>query len=40
MMYWFYFEDGYRMCARGMSATERKVEERKHGKLIGKRVTL
>lgn len=34
--YWFTFADGYRCCTRGFSAHERKVEERKHGKLIAK----
>lgn len=35
--YKFTFADGYVMFAAGMSATERKVEERKHGKLISKK---
>lgn len=34
--YWFLFADGYRVCVRGMSAQERKIEESKHGKLISK----
>lgn len=34
--YWFTFADGYRACCRGYSALERKVEERKHGKLVKK----
>lgn len=34
--YWFTFADGYRVCTRGFSAQERKVEERKHGKIISK----
>lgn len=34
--YWFTFADGYRLCAAGLSAQERKVEERKHGKLMNK----
>ena len=34
--YWFTFEDGYRCCVRGLSAQERRVEERKHGKLLQK----
>ncbi len=34
--YWYVFADGYRVCVRGFSAHERKVEESKHGKLISK----
>lgn len=34
--YWFIFADGYRLCAAGLSAQERRVEERKHGKLKSK----
>lgn len=34
--YWFTFADGYKLCAAGLSAQERKVEERKHGKLMNK----
>jgi hypothetical protein len=34
--YWFTFADNYRLCAAGLSAQERKAEERKHGKLISK----
>lgn len=34
--YWFTFEDGYRCCARGFSAQERRCEEGKHGKIISK----
>lgn len=34
--YWFTFEDGYRCCVRGLSRQELKVEESKHGKMIGK----
>lgn len=34
--YWFHFADGYKCCCRGMSAQEKKVEERKHGKLLRK----
>lgn len=34
MVYWFRFEDGYRVCCRGMSQVELKAEVRKHGKLI------
>jgi hypothetical protein len=34
--YWFTFEDGYRVCARGFSRQEIAVEESKHGKLVSK----
>jgi hypothetical protein len=34
--YWFTFEDGYCCCTRGFSAQERRVEERKHGKIVSK----
>lgn len=34
--YRFTFADGYVVECRGMTAQERKVEERKHGKLISK----
>lgn len=34
--YKFTFADGYETWCRGLSAQERKVEERKHGKLISK----
>ena len=33
--YWFYFEDGYRCCAKGFSKTERAHLEKAHGKMIG-----
>ena len=36
--YWFTFADGYRTCCRGFSKQELAVEERKHGKLIEKRL--
>ena len=36
MFYWFTFTDGYMVCVRGFSAQERKVEERKHGKIVSK----
>ena len=36
MFYWFTFADGYFCCVRGMSANEKRIEERKHGKLISK----
>lgn len=32
--YWFTFEDGYRVCVRGFSNQELKIEEMKHGKLV------
>lgn len=35
--YWFTFADGYEVCCRGMDRAEKAAEERKHGKLIGKR---
>lgn len=31
---WYTFEDGTRFWIYGMSAHERKVEERKHGKIV------
>lgn len=34
--YWYTFADGYRVCVRGMSAREIKVEEREHGRLVSK----
>jgi len=34
--YWFTFADGYRVCVRGLSTQERRVEETKHGKLVSK----
>lgn len=34
--YQFTFADGYRCCVRGFSAQERRVEERKHGKIVDK----
>lgn len=34
--YWYTFADGTRVCVRGMSAQEKRVEESKHGKLISK----
>jgi hypothetical protein len=36
MFYWFLFEDGYQVCAKGFSKQELRIEERKHGKLVGK----
>lgn len=35
--YKFIFADGCTIMCAGMSADERKVEERKHGKLLEKR---
>lgn len=32
----FYFADGYVCECRGFSTQERKIEERKHGKIIHK----
>lgn len=37
MFYYFQFEDGYVMWARGLSSLEMTYEVRKHGKLIVKR---
>ena len=34
MFYWYNFADGYRMCARKLSAHEKKVEVAKHGNLL------
>lgn len=34
--YRFTFADGYVTICRGMSASERRVEEAKHGKLVSK----
>ena len=34
--YWYTFTDGYSCCVRGFSKQELRVEERKHGKLVGK----
>jgi hypothetical protein len=36
--YWFLFADGYRVCVRGFSKQELRIEEQKHGKLIEKLV--
>ena len=36
MFYWFTFEDGYRVCVRGFSKQELRIETIKHGKLINK----
>lgn len=34
--YQYTFADGYKVCTRGFSAQEMRVEVRKHGKLISK----
>lgn len=31
---WYTFADGYYCWYHGLSATERKMEERKHGKVV------
>jgi len=31
---WYYFEDGYYGWFSGLSAMEKKVEVRKHGKIL------
>ena len=31
---WYIFEDGYQCWYRGLSASERKWEERQHGKVV------
>ena len=36
MYYWFTFTDGYRVCVKGFSKQELRIEERKHGKLVTK----
>ena len=36
MFYRYIFTDGYTCFVKGMSKTELKAEERKHGKLIKK----
>jgi hypothetical protein len=36
--YWFSFADGYQVCCRGMDRIEKAAEERKHGKLISKKL--
>lgn len=36
MFYWFEFEDGYRLCVKGLSKQELRVEEQKHGKVVKK----
>ena len=35
-MYWFCFEDGYRVATYGYDRVEMMHEVRKHGKLLGK----
>ncbi len=34
MFYWFYFEDGYKVCTKGFDRIEKKHEIMKHGKII------
>lgn len=34
MFKWYKFADGYQCCVKGMSKTELKREEMKHGKLV------
>ena len=36
--YWFTFADGYQVCCRGMDRIEKAAEERKHGKLVSKKL--
>lgn len=36
MFYWFEFEDGYRLCVKGLSKQELRIEEQKHGKVVKK----
>ena len=36
MFYWFEFEYGYRLCVKGLSKQELRIEEQKHGKFIKK----
>ena len=36
MFYWFTFEDGYSVCAKGFSKLEMAHEVRKHGKMVSK----
>lgn len=31
---WYYFADGYYCWRNGMSAAEKRNEERKHGKIV------
>ncbi len=38
--YWLTFADGYRVCVRGFSKHELKVEESKHGKLVERRLAV
>ena len=32
--YWYTFEDGYKVCVRGFSENELKIEIAKHGKVV------
>ena len=34
---WYFFEDGYAVCTRGLDKVELQAEVRKHGKLLGTR---
>lgn len=36
MFYWFTFEDGYKVCAKGFDKVEMGWEVYKHGKLVSK----
>lgn len=36
--YWFTFEDGYSVCARGFSKNEMAHHTAEHGKLINKTI--
>lgn len=39
MFFWFTFEDGYKVCAKGLSKNELAHEELRHGKLVKKEDT-
>ncbi len=32
--YWYYFADGYSVCAAGFSKYEMKIEVSRHGKVV------
>ena len=36
MYYWYFFEDGYSVCVKGLSENEFAWEVKKHGNLITK----